>query len=283
MWLAKLALFLALAYAGIVAAMYFAQTALLFPTWLAPATDAAVSSPAVPLETVTPDGERLRGIRIPGAPGPDGERVVVIGFGGNAWNATDLAAYLHQLYPKADVVAFHYRGYSPSGGRPSAAALLADAPVIYDHVATRPDSVPIIAVGISIGSGVAAHLAKQRPLAGLILVSPFDSLEALGREHYWWLPVHWLLRHRMEVAEDLRGTSVPTAIIAAERDDIVPPRRTERVRRAIRNLVLDLTIAGAGHNDLFQRPEFRAAMVEALARIRRGIPAPLSGPQLPRQ
>lgn len=283
MWLAKLALILALAYAGIVAAMYFAQTALLFPSWLVPAIETLPSERAVALETVTPDGVRLKGIRIPGTLGPDGERVVVIGFSGNAWNANDLAAYLHQLYPKADVVAFHYRGYGPSGGRPSADALLADAPVIYDHVATRPGSVPIIAVGISIGSGVAAHLAKRRPLAGLILVSPFDSLEALGREHYWWLPVRWLLRHRMEVAEDLRGTSVPTAVIAGERDDIVPPRRTERVRRAIGNLVLDRTVAGAGHNDIFQRPEFRSAMVEALARMRRSAPDPLSAPPLPRQ
>ena len=283
MWLVKLALILALAYAGVVAAMYFAQTVLLFPTWLAPASYAAIPIAAVPLETVTPDGERLRGIRIPGAPGPDDEPVVVIGFGGNAWNASVLAAYLHQIYPKADAVAFHYRGYGPSEGRPSAAALLADAAVIYDFVATQADASAIVAVGISIGSGVAAHLAKQRPLDGLILVSPFDSLEALGREHYWWLPVRWLLRHRMDVANDLRGTNVPTAVIAGERDDIVPPRRTEPVRRAIRNLVLDRTVAGAGHNDLFQRPEFQTAMVAALARIRRGISAPLSGPQLPRQ
>jgi hypothetical protein len=276
MWVAKLALFLALAYVAVVAALYVTQTALLFPTWLVPATDAPVSSTATELETVTPDGEHLRGIRVPGTAGSDDERVVILGFGGNAWNANDLAAYLHGLFPSAEVIAFYYRGYDPSSGRPSATALLADAPLIYDHVAKRPGDGPIVAVGISIGSGVAAHLAKQRPLDGLILVSPFDSLEALVREHYPWLPVpvRWLLRHRMEVADDLRGLNVATAVIAAERDDIVPPQRTEPVRRAARNLVLDRTIANGDHHDIYQRPEFRAAMVEALSRIRQSAPSP---------
>jgi hypothetical protein len=268
MWLAKFGLFLVLAYVAVVTALYVAQTALLFPSWLVPATDSPGPGPALRIETVTPDGERLRGIRIPGAPGPGSEQVVVIGFGGNAWNANDLAAYLHDLYPSAEVIAFHYRGYEPSGGKPSAAALLADAPLIYDHIARDPGEIAIIAVGISIGTGVAAHLARQRPLAGLILVSPFDSLEALGREHYPWLPVHWLLRHRMEVTDDLRGLSIPAAVLAAEKDDIIPARRTDAVRRVIGNLVLDRTIAGAGHNDLYHRPDFHAAMVEALAKVR---------------
>jgi hypothetical protein len=56
---------------------------------------------------------------------------VILGFGGNAWNADDLALYLHGLLPDTEVVAFHYRGYRPSTGRSSAAALLADAPVVF--------------------------------------------------------------------------------------------------------------------------------------------------------
>jgi uncharacterized protein len=66
--------------------------------------------------------------------------------------------------------------------------LLQDALAIHDHlVATRaPDR--IVAVGLSLGAGPAAHLAHERPIAGLILVTPFDSLKALAREHYPWRP-----------------------------------------------------------------------------------------------
>jgi len=263
MWFLKLVLFLCLGYVAVLALMYVMQTRMLFPTWL-------VSSASLPaasrLEVETPDGERLIGVHLASVQEGAGQ-VVLLGFGGNAWNAGSVAAYLHEIFPQADVVAFHYRGYRPSDGSPSAAALLADAPVVYDHVRESLASERIVAVGLSIGAGVAAHLAARRPLAGLILVTPFDSLEALARGHYPWLPVRWLLRHHMSTVDDVRGLTMPTALLAAERDTIVPPRRTEPVRRAIPSLVLDRTIARAGHNDLYNYPEFRAALAQALALI----------------
>ena len=48
----------------------------------------------------------------------EGSRLLILGFGGNAWNGQDVASYLHQVFPEADVMAFHYRGYRPSTGRP---------------------------------------------------------------------------------------------------------------------------------------------------------------------
>ena len=267
MWLFKLVLGLAVAYIAIVALMYALQTQMLFPTQMATSSGLRLPASAARLEVETPDGEHLRGVHLPAARDRAGERLVLLGFGGNAWNADGLAAYLHGLFPDADVIAFHYRGYRPSTGSPSAAALLADAPVVYDHVMKTLGTDRVVAVGLSIGAGLAAHLAAQRPLAGLILVSPFDSLEALAREHYPWAPVGWLLRHHMSPLEDLRGLATPTALIAAGRDTIVPPQRTEAIRRAIPTLVLDRTIAHADHNDLYHYPEFRAAMLEALARI----------------
>ena len=57
---------------------------------------------------------------------------LILGFGGNAWNGQDVAEYLHKLFPDDEVVAFHYRGYAPSTGSPSAEALIADAPLVYD-------------------------------------------------------------------------------------------------------------------------------------------------------
>lgn len=267
MRLLKLVLVLAAAYIAVVAVMYAAQTQMLFPTQLAAGSSSMLPKSAARLEVETPDGERLRGVHVASARDRPGERLVILGFGGNAWNAEGLAAYLHGVFPDREVVAFHYRGYPPSTGRPSAAALLADAPVVFDHVLETLGVGRVVAVGLSLGAGVAADLAARRSLAGLILVSPFDSLEALAREHFPWAPVGWLLRHHMATAESLRGVATPTALIAAGRDTIVPPRRTEAVRRAIPMLVLDRTIAQAGHNDLYGHPDFRAAMLEALARF----------------
>ena len=197
--------------------------------------------------------------------------LLILGFGGNAWNAAAVAEYLHDLFPEAHVAAFHYRGYAPSGGAPGAEALQQDALLVHDFVKARLRPARTVAIGLSIGSGVAPFLAARRPLDGLILVTPFDSLGALAAGHYPWLPVRLLLRHRMEPAAELRGTRLPVAIIAGERDTLVRPARTEALRRAVPNLVLDRTIAGASHNDIYDRPEFRAAMREALAQVTAGL------------
>ncbi len=267
MWLFMLLLLLAAAYVVVLAVMYVAQDKMLFPVGIAAATSVSLPASAVRLKTEAENGDRIVGVHIPPADDKSGDPFAILGFGGNAWNADTVAAYLHDLFPGAHIVAFHYRGYPPSTGRPSAAALLADAPVIYDHVreAIKPDR--IVAVGFSIGSGIATHLASKRSLYGLILVSPFDSLEALAREHFRWAPVGWFLRHTMTPVNSVAGLETPTALLVANRDTIVPPRRTEPVRQAIANLVFDHTIADAGHNDLYERPEFHAAMIEALAKI----------------
>ena len=173
---------------------------------------------------------------------------------------------LHSLFPARDVVVFHYRGYAPSGGRPSAQALLSDSLVIFDHLGQAQASQPVIAIGFSIGSAVAAYLARHRPVAGLILVTPFDSLETLARDLYWWTPAGLLLRHRMPTIEFVRGSIAPTALILAERDAVVPARRSTPLRSAIKNLVFEGTV-DAGHNDIYDHPAFAAAMREALAKI----------------
>jgi pimeloyl-ACP methyl ester carboxylesterase len=177
-----------------------------------------------------------------------------------------MALILHGLFPHRDVVAFHYRGYAPSSGKSSAQALLSDSLVIFDQLRQGQASQPTVAVGFSIGSGVAAYLARHRPVAGLILVTPFDSLEALARDLYWWAPVDPLLRHRMPTIEYIRGSPTPTALIIAKRDVVVPARRSAPFRPAIKNLVFEQTV-DAGHNDIYDHPAFAAAMREALAKI----------------
>ena len=176
-----------------------------------------------------------------------------------------MALILHSLFPHRDVVAFHGRGYPPSTGRPSAQALFSDSLVIFDHSSRASVGGPILPVGFSIGAAVAACLA-QRPVAGLILVTPFDSLEAVARDLYWWAPVGPLLCNRMPTIEFVRGSNVPTALITAGRDTIAPKRRSAPLRAAIRNLVFECSI-DAGHNDLYDHPDIAKAAQEALMRV----------------
>jgi uncharacterized protein len=275
MWIVPLALTLAALYAAVVSGMYLAQTWLLFPTTLAGLARVQLPASARRLEIRAPDGEVLAGVHIPAEGEGDEHAPKLLGFGGNAWNAEAMALHLHDLFPDREVAAFHYRGYAPSGGRPSAAALLSDSVLVFDHLQRAHPHGRVVAIGFSIGSGVAAYLARHRPVAGLVLVTPFDSLEALARDLYWWAPVGLLLRHRMPTIDFVRGSPVPTALVVAGRDRIVPARRSVPLRSAVMHLVFEAGIE-AGHNDLYGHPAFAAAMREALARTEAAL-GPTSG------
>jgi pimeloyl-ACP methyl ester carboxylesterase len=245
--------------------MFEFQTQLIFPVHAVPDPGPLPRS-AERLIVKTPDGETLHGVRIPPVEA-DRSRTLIIGFGGNGWNGQDVAEYLHELYPEHEVVAFHYRGYRPSTGSPSGEALVADAPLVYDAAvkSTRPKRV--IAIGFSIGTGVAAQLAASRPLDGLILVTPFDSLKKVAQAMFPWLPISPFFSHEIDAAGPLSRVSVPVAIIAAERDEIVAADRTEALRKRVSNLVVDATVERTGHNDIYARSDFHDAMRAALERL----------------
>ena len=245
--------------------MFEFQTSLIFPVHaVAPA--GPLSAGAERLSLKTQEGYDLVGVHIP-ADEPSKDRAMILGFGGNAWNAQDVAEYLHELFTDHEVVAFHYRGYAPSTGSPSADALIADAPLVYDAAVAKVKPHRVIAVGFSIGSGVAAQLAAVRKLDGLILVTPFDSLKAVAQSMYPWLPIGPFFSNEIDAAGALQDCRVPVAMIAAEYDQIVPAARTAALRTQIPDLIFDRTIKGAGHNDIYARSDFQEAMRSALARL----------------
>ncbi|HYJ53232.1 MAG TPA: alpha/beta fold hydrolase [Allosphingosinicella sp.] len=262
MW--SLLLLPVLIYVVICVALFFAQRSLIFP--VAQVATAGPPPPGAEALELTGSEGRLRGIHIP--PARQGaERLLLLGFAGNGTNAQRAAVFTAGLAPEADVVFFHYRGYPPSEGVASAEALLDDAPRILDLARARIHPDRTVAVGFSVGSGVAGTLAARRPLDGLILVTPFDSLERVSADHYPWLPVRLLFRHPMEPATALAGRSLAVAIIAAGNDQLVFPRRTEALRSRLSNIVFDRVIPDTGHNDIYDHPAFAPAFREALDRV----------------
>lgn len=251
-------------YAGTVALLAAFQTSVIFPRGLIGA------APPLPQGTArmtlqTPGGDVLQGVRIPGR---NTDAALLLGFGGNAWNAESMALFLHRHAPDHPVAAFHFRGYAPSTGTPSARALRDDAVLIHDHMAGTEAG--IIAIGFSIGSGAAAHLGARRDVQGVALVTPFDSLRNVARDSLPWAPVTWLLRHDMTPLADLRDRAVPVAILAATQDEVIPPARTEALisgLQASHHARLTVSRISAGHNDIYSHPEFSTALQAALRHI----------------
>ena len=196
---------------------------------------------------------------------------LLIGFGGNAQDAEVLGQELASTFADMNVAVFHYRGYGESTGQPGEAALFADALAIHDRLVSDLSPKMVYALGTSLGSGVAGYLSKERSLDGAILVTPYDSIEAVAKEAYPWLPVGLLLKHRFNTVDAMDGNSTPVAIIAAEQDQVIKPERTTILRSAIENLVFDQTIEGSGHADIYAMPAYSNALRAALNTFRSGI------------
>ena len=237
----------AAALLGGCALVWLAQDGLIFFPQPVVST-AHLPADAKPLEIVATDGTRLRGwIRAASTtPAP-----AVVYFGGNAEEVSGTLA--DPRWPRDwTIVAINYRGYGTSEGKPGETALVADALVIYDAIAARPDvdARRIVAFGRSIGTGVAVKLAAARPVAGVILASPYDSLVAVGRTHYPLLPVSILLRHRFDSAADARNVQAPLLAIVAQNDSIIPARKIEGALRRVGGAEAWVVVPGTDHNTL---------------------------------
>lgn len=183
----------------------------------------------------------------------------VLYFGGNAEDVSLSLPELAAAFPQRAVYALHYRGYGGSAGAPTERALHADALALFDRVHASHSEV--LVVGRSLGSGVAVRLASQRPVARLVLVTPFDSLPSLAAPLFPWLPVRWLLLDRYDSARLAPRITTPTLILAAGHDEVVPRESTERLlRRFAPGTATMVVIPASGHNTISASPAYSAAL-----------------------
>lgn len=183
----------------------------------------------------------------------------VVYFGGNAEDVSASLPELAAAFPDHALYLLHYRGYGGSSGRPSEAALHADALAVFDRVHAEHSRVTV--VGRSLGSGVAIRLAASRPVARLVLVSPYDSIEALARQQFPFLPVRWLLRDKFESWRDAPRVRAPTTVVVAERDEIIPVASSQRLlARFAEGVASYRVIRGVGHNSISASPDYLPAL-----------------------
>jgi fermentation-respiration switch protein FrsA (DUF1100 family) len=203
-----------------------------------------------PIAFSTEDDLRLEGWFVHPAGRPTGQTVIVFnGNGGNRAHRAPLAAAL--VRAGHAVLLFDYRGYGGNPGLPSERGLHRDARAALDAVLSRQDvdGQRIVYFGESIGTGVAVRLASERPPHALILRSPFTSLTDVGRHHYPFLPVRWLLRDRFASLDYIAALRAPLLVIGGTGDQIVPFELTEDLYEAAPDPKWLVTIEGADHND----------------------------------
>jgi pimeloyl-ACP methyl ester carboxylesterase len=187
----------------------------------------------------------------------------ILYFGGNAEDVSASLPQLARLFPDHALYLMHYRGFGQSTGVATEAALHADARALFEHVRLEHPAIKLI--GRSLGSGVAARLAAEQPVAALALVTPFDSIEAVALEQFPWLPVRWLIQDRFDSAAIADRITAPTTLLIAEHDTLIRPGRTAVLAKAFQpGVARSIEVPGADHNSIGFSPVYERALVEAL-------------------
>lgn len=253
---------------GVVVAILWAvqRQLIYFPdrTRVPPAGDVVPGARDVTVRTE--DGLRLTAWFVPPRAAPTQPPMAVLVAPGNGGNRAGRAGLAQELSARGlAVMLMDYRGYGGNPGSPSEQGLLADASAAVQALTDLgypPERT--IYFGESLGTAVVAALQAQRPPAGVVLRSPFTELADVGAHHYPYLPVRLLLRDRFPTIEHLRTSAVPTTVIYAEHDTVVPSSLSARVADAVPHLVERIVVPRADHNDPVM---FGARVAEAVRRL----------------
>jgi len=253
----KLALILALAYGLILLVANVVQRKLMYDPSAERVAPAEVGLANVEERIIeTPDGERVvawYGRAAPGEP-------TILYFHGNGGNLALRSERIRNYLNRGrGMLMMSYRGYSGSTGRPSEQANIADARLAYELlIAEGVAPADIIIYGESLGTGVAARIASEKPIGGLILDSPFTSAVDVGAWHYPYLPVRLLMTDRYEVKSLIGQVRAPVLVVHGELDRVVPYEMGQAVFEAANEPKKLVSLPFAGHNNHALHGSFEA-------------------------
>ena len=232
-----------------------------------------------PLTIETADGERLRAWLIPRphppSPGSESSRAsarhagaLIVYFHGNGANLSNWTPILTGIARQGySVLAFDYRGYGVSSGRPTEKGLYRDVDAVLDHVWTKMKPTgPVIYWGRSLGVSMAAYAASRRAdlrsadlrradlsgppePSGLILESGFPDARSLFRAPSPMALLALFSTYRFPAARFLDGSRIPILVMHGDADTVIPYEQGRALYERIGGPKQFFTIRGGDHND----------------------------------
>lgn len=190
---------------------------------------------------------------------PQGKPSFYLVFGGNASTAMGLAPLFEALAHETGCGFFlaDFRGYGFNDGSPTEPGITADALAAYDALEKEgrfKDGAGLI--GISLGGGAAFAVAEMRPVARLLTISTFTSMNEMVREVYFrpldrfcWN--RWPNERRLREIAGRGEQDRPREIIVMHgtHDELIPVAMGKRLAAAAPGLARFIPIERAGHND----------------------------------
>ena len=207
------------------------------------------------------DGVRLRGWLL----NPENKRLLVY-YGGNGEEASWLIDLFKPLSDTATLL-INYRGYGESEGRPTEKDMVADSLALLDAIKGQYNSVVLL--GRSLGSGVAVQVAAQREVERVILVTPYDSIAAVGQGMYPWAPVRLLSKDPFDSLAVAENVEEPTLFLIAETDSIIPHKHSETLYEVWKEPKQWIVIRDSDHNSITEFPAYWQAVKDFIGAANR--------------
>ena len=239
-------------------------------------TTAVPEIPPVTVERLSiavADGATLGGVRL----GQANADLEILYFGGNASRADDMVAFLGPLLSgtRANLTMIDYRGYGRSTGTPTIATLKADALAVLDRLRDRAGATPIVVHGVSLGGFVAAYVAANRAIQGLVLEATAPDAQTWAANQVPAVAKPFVRLHIAPAlldennVEALKRYAGPLLLIAGSKDKITPPRFLQQLFDASLSPHKHVVVAnGARHGAALLQPEARKAFDQFLDVVR---------------
>lgn len=200
----------------------------------------------------SPDG-KIIGYKSPTLHNDPRKKITILVTHGNAGSALDRADYillLQEALPDLAISLYilEYPGYGARKGKPSQESFVDAAQSALTYIPEKS----IILLGESIGTGVASALAAEfsQRIAGLLLVTPLDSLVSVAQQKFPFIPARLLVLDPFPSDQWLQKYKGPMVIIAAEQDSVIPPKHARRLYKEYQGPKELIEVPEADHNDV---------------------------------
>lgn len=162
---------------------------------------------------------------------PAKPKATLLFFLGRSDDAVALLPKIAQLYQEYRIVVYNYRGYGKSEGTITEKALLEDGARVAEVVMKNYEDVWF--VGFSLGASIASYAAAKIAPKGLFLLGAFDSLDALAKAKYPFLP-KLVIRYHFNTQTFLSSVTTRIVLYASKYDRLVPIQHSRALQQALK-------------------------------------------------
>lgn len=112
---------------------------------------------------------------------------------------------------------------------------------------------------------MAAYVAANRSADKLVLVTPYDSIANVAQDKYPIVPVWLLIHDAFDTAALAPRLKMPTLVLVAGNDQVIPRSRTMTLVSALTSGALKtVLVPGTDHNTVVESKAYQDAVGEFL-------------------